>query len=270
MPSKPRPYVRQMPRIYGNLQPTVRPGARWIGLGVRLGIVFGLAAYLLNLLFFGPLFRVRTVSVVGATFSSADRVQASVPTGSNIWLVSAGEIRTQVLGDPAVRSVAVLRGLPHTVRVTVSEQPVAVIWQTGNALALINDGGEIFKLLPVSALADSPLKDLRATVPLIVDSHNLPVVLGQDLLSPQFIAFSMAIQKNLTLNVSMLHPDRFSVVNSTYDVTLLTQEGPQVRLSSLNDPNVQLRNLARLMIAEKLPMNAQIDLRVNRWAYVHE
>lgn len=270
MPVKPRAYVRQMPRIYGNLQPVSRPGAAWIGLSVRLVLIFGVAGYCLFMLFFSSLFRVQSVSVEGVNYSSATHAAAAVPIGVNMWLISAGSIRAQILTDPVVQSVAVFRGLPHTVRVTVTEQPVAAIWQTGTVLALLNNQGRVFKLLPLDALTTAPLISQIAVSPVIIDSQNLPVHNGENLLSPQFISFVTSIQNKLTTTIPGLHPAHFSVVNSTYAVTLITKEGPQIQLSSLYDPLVQLRNLSRLMDQEKLPATAQIDLRVNRWAYVHE
>ena len=269
MPSKPRPYVRQMPRIYGNLQPVAHPGARWIPVAAKVAVVFGAAGYCLYLLFIGPLFRVHEVTVSGTVFSSRQRVEASILPNTNIWLVSASNIRSRIMSDPSVQSIAVLRGLPHTVKIEVTEQPVSALWQSGDAIALVNAQGAVFKLLPANELDGLTLSQIRATVPLIVDAHALPVSVGEYLLSPQFISFATKVQSGLP-SLANLHPEHFSVVNSTYAVTLITIEGPQIQLSSLNDPDVQMHNIKRLMKQEKLTAAARIDLRVNRWAYVHE
>lgn len=259
-----------MPKIYGNLQPPAKSSWRWLSVSLRLIAVCSSAAACLYAIFFGPFFRVTSVSVTGTEFSSARLASSAVPIGSNIWLVSTSLIRSQISSDPAVSSVTVLRGLPHTVKINITEQPPALLWQTGETVAVVNDQGSIFKLQPVADLAAEPLADLRAKVPVVEDSQNLPVQLGEALLSPQFIGFVQTIQQKLPTIVPSLTIDHYLVVSSTYEVTLLTKQGLTVQFSVVSDPMVELRNLQRLIQQEKLPNNAQVDLRVNRWAYVHE
>jgi hypothetical protein len=264
-----RRYVRQMPQIYGNLQPQPKRGLRWVAVFLRFFFVFGSAALLLYAIFFGPAFRINYVTVSGAEFSSAADAQAQVAIGSNIWLLSSAFVKAEILKSPAVESVEVLRGVPHTVRIEITEKRPALLWQTGSQLVLLDSTGTVFGYLPASSLATDPrLVSLSRNVPLVVDEKGLPFAIGQPLVSPTFITFVDQAAQDVQTRLPQLTLDHFAVSDSTYDVTLYAKQGLQVRLSALGDPGVETSNLGVLLSKDKLPLTSKIDLRVDRWAYV--
>lgn len=116
-------------------------------LGTSLWLVFG-----------SSVLSVRTVRVEGLQAISQSRVEkvARVPMGRPLARLDLAAIRARVETIPAVRSVAVSRSWPHTVRVEVTERvPLAVV-NRGSGLQAVDDEGVLFGSYPDQP-ADLPL-----------------------------------------------------------------------------------------------------------------
>ena len=261
-------YVRQMPRIYGNLQPKRReyfaflrclPLFFWSLVGI--GLVYGVL--------FSGFFSVKHVEVEGAVLSDADQIRSTVPLGSSLWFISKKQIADRVSDDPAVDGVAVLRGLPDSVKIVVSEKKPAMVWQSGPTYYVLDADGVPF--LSYSALPDAatPIGKTLASVPLVRDDKALPVRIGRQPAGGSFVTFVAATQAQVKKLLPTVQVLRFEVSDTTYDVTMFTKQGMEVQFNSLGDAGVQSRNLARLVQQNKANLaSSMVDLRVDRWAYV--
>jgi cell division protein FtsQ len=93
-----------------------------------------------------PLLGVGTVQVDGVTTLPADQVRktAGIAPGTPLLRVDVDAARARIARLPQVASVAVTRGWPHTVVVTVTERtPVAVVGSPGQR-SLVDAEGVLF------------------------------------------------------------------------------------------------------------------------------
>jgi hypothetical protein len=264
-------YVRQMPQIYGSLHET-RPAFSWAILRT-IGVVLfwvGAVALVLYTLFFSSVFMVKAVNVEGVHFNDANAIAGYVPQGINIWRLPVADIEKKVLALPAVDSVEVLRGLPGTVKIVVHEKQPVAIWSSAGVASLLDPSGVVFMQYPLDQLPlkGTPIGDILATEPVVIDTQNLPVSPEKPVVSSQFITFVSVVQSQTTATLPDLTIDHFEVGTTTYDLTMFAKQGMQVALNTLSDPAVDVRNLTRLVRQEKTPLTAKVDLQIDRWAYV--
>ena len=255
-------YARRMPKIYGNLQPKKQVStAKAFGWLVYLVITVGSAALILYALFFSSLFTIKHIEVRGVRFSSLAEIQASVPLGRNIWLLSSGNVAQSIMHDPTILSAQLLRGLPGTVRITITERTPSLLWVSGNTTSLVDSEGQVFKQLPSNTV-------VPADIPQVHDSQSLPVYDGQALLSPSFVKFVMTTSSELAAALPSMPVAGMSVSRTTYVLDVALKDGPTLSFSALSPADVQVRNAASLILTKKIASTAHIDLRVDRWAYV--
>jgi|GEM_PF-3481491 len=261
---------RQMPRIYGNLQKTHRDWRPfWRGL-VR--IFWGMAAVaLLYVLFFGPAFRVRTVEVQGVTLSNQEFITKTVPLGGSIWRLPQAQITAAIINNQPVDSVDISRGLPSTVEVVVHEREPIVAWVSAGTTTLLDASGIAFLQYPNAQLPDSSTKlgAKIAILPHVVDTQNLPVKVNTQVAGASFVLFTKDTLANFHTYLSSYVWDHAEVGATLYDITFVSKTGLHVEMNTLADSGIQSRNLARLLEENKAQPNATIDLRIDRWAYVH-
>lgn len=264
-----RRYVRRMPKIYGNLQPRRLSFAGFFRfLRVILWLAAGVGA--VYAIWYSGWFRIRKVEVEGTYFSSAEAVKAAVPIGKNIWFISKEQLISQILINPVIVGVTVFRGIPDSVRVVVEERKPALIWISGENSLVLDEYGVGFAVFTPETFPspDSPLDKLLATTPRVTDTKSLPVTLGKSIVSPTFIQFLEGVQKELVTYLPEVSLDHLEIADTTYDLTLVAKQGLRVQFNTLGNPGTQVRNLTRLIRQNKAALNSQVDLRVDRWAYV--
>jgi hypothetical protein len=264
-----RRYVRQMPKIYGNLQ---KPPRSYAGLArfVRLlAWIAGLAAVVYGI-FLSGFFSVKRIDVQGTSLMPATEVSALAPTGGPIWFFPKEAVTSHLLEDDRVQSVSILKGLPDSIRIVVHERQPALAWVSGTSTTLVDGTGLAFLQYDQSSLpaATTPVGTIITALPHVQDTKSLPVSPGHRILSSGFVSFVQTISQNLGTTLPELTIDHFEVGDTTYNVTLVAKQGMQVQLNALADPGVQSRNLARMVQQKKATLTSKVDLRIDRWAYV--
>jgi cell division septal protein FtsQ len=251
--------ARRSPSLFRRLFALVRLCV-WVG-------VLGGAGYFL---FFSGRFALQTVSVEGSVLTDPETVKAAVQPGSNLLFLNKQAVSSKVLRDPIITSVRVLRGLPDEVRLVVQERESALVWETGTSLVVLDtDGVAIAQFTKENfPLPGTSAGDVLGVLPKVTDSKALPVTVGRPVVSPVFIRFIQQSQQALGEYLPELTVERYEVIDSTYDVTLIAGQGMRVQLNTLTEAPVQIRNLTRLVRQEKATFSSQVDLRIGRWAYV--
>mgnify|MGYP001342121091 CR=1 FL=1 len=264
-----RQTVRHVPRIYGDLQ---KPKRDWRKLRrfLRILLVLLLGYCLYYFLFESRMFAVETVEVQGAQVAEPSAIQALVPLGGNIWRFPEDDVSRSIKESQPVLTVQVLKGIPRTVRVVVTERTPVIRWQSGETIYLLDSDGIAFMQYPV-AQPPSPETSfglLLQQVPLVNDSKRLPVAIGDAVVSRLFEEFVGSASSAMRSYLSVYTVEYIEIGDSSYDITMVVSGGMRVFMSSLADPGVQVRNLARLQRDGKLKPDSQVDLRIDRWAYV--
>jgi cell division protein FtsQ len=131
----------------------------------------------------GPLLAVRSVQVDGATTLSADLVReaAGIEVGRSLLRVDVDAAREAVAELPQVESVAVTRGWPSRVVVTLVERtPLAVVGEPGRR-SLLDERGVLFDTVTgeppagvVPLAVDDPGPDDEATAAALAAIGALP------------------------------------------------------------------------------------------------
>ena len=214
-------------------------------------------------LFLSPMFKVHTVQVEGANWVPSEVIKSHISLGESIWLIPKDKIVNQILEDPRIAGVSLYRGLPDGVRIVVQERIPVLVWQTGSSLYVVDESGEIFLSYPVGQLPAN-----LQTLPMVVDTKNVPGKLGQHIVSPVFIHFVEGTSQNIQQLLPQVTADHWEIGETIYEVTLLTKQGLKVELTTLGDPGVEIRNLTRLIVQKKASLTSNVNLVVDRWAYV--
>jgi hypothetical protein len=258
-----------MPKIYGNLQ---KPSRSYVGffrffkLFLWLGVV-GLGWYAV---FASDFFAVKKVEVEGTKFVSSAAIAENIPLGTNIWLLPKDTAAASIMENNTVESVAILRGIPNSVKIVVREREPAALWISGATATVLDGDGFSYVQFKTEELPlpESETGQVLASLPRIQDTKGLPLEMGQKVVGKTFVDFIVGVNADLARLVPDLHFDHFEIADTTYDVTWVAKEGARVQFNTLSDHGVQARNLARMYDQKKMTQTSKVDLRIDRWGYV--
>jgi cell division septal protein FtsQ len=227
----------------------------WLGKGIFFGIILLVLSYLV---LFSSAFRIKEIIVEGDSLISADQIKASISTGQNIFRFNIANTVSQLKTQfPELQSVEIYRGIPNAIKVVVLERQGKIVWQSNNEKYLISDQGEVMQKIDSDKWND---------LPVVADMKNLPVTLGAQLVSPNFIAFITNIYNNFYNGVN-IKPLGFEVGETTFDVNLHTDAGFYVKFNSLRSSKKQLENLKTVLIEKRPDIHEYVDIRIDGWAY---
>lgn len=118
-------------------------------------------------------FRVRRVEVTGARYASPDEIvsRLRIDSAASVW-DDVAPLEERVRLHPSVREVRVVRRLPGTLVVEVTENPPVALVQTGGStgarggLVAVDQSGRTLPIDPSATDVDLPVLRVRDTVAL--------------------------------------------------------------------------------------------------------
>lgn len=227
-----------------------RSGGRWSWLTIGV-IVFGL----LWLLFGSSYFKITSVQLVGTEAPTAQAF-AHTMVGKNTLLLNQNLIQAGLIqAFPPIESVAIVRGLPRTLRLTVRLRQPKLIWKTGALDSVLDEAGYVF---------DQGDTSRYPNLPVIVDISALPVIVGQPVVSPGFILFvtelSQQIPEKLQLSIK-----RFEINDTTLLIDAILDSDIKIRFALERSVTAQLEDV--MVLRKAHPDAKHIDVRVSGWGY---
>lgn len=208
--------------------------------------------------FFSNKFKIKEVIVEGNKTISSEYLTSYVDKDSNILFFNSKKVKAKILVEnPQISNVEIIRGIPDAVKIVVLEHENKLIWQSNGINYLISTQGKITKQIGAEEVYDYPQ---------IVDSKNLPVTLGSDIVSPNFIAFATNIY-NKFFETTNIKPTFYTVPETTFDLNLGTEAGFYVKFNTMRGSAIQLENLKRVLVAHRQDVHEYVDLRIDGWAY---
>jgi cell division septal protein FtsQ len=148
------------PRLAAHVARTVAPVAKLLlGVVLVLGTAGATAYGGYRLALGSPQFAVRDVEVESSRRSS-ERVlleKAGVQLGDNLLALDTHAAEQRLLADPWIRSVRVVRKLPHTLRIQLVEREALALASLDGGLFLIEPSGEPFKAWQEGDADDLPV-----------------------------------------------------------------------------------------------------------------
>ena len=210
---------------------------------------------------FSATWRVANVTVDGTHFLSAETVASMVPAeGSNIFRFNAQASRATIGALPEVSAVRIIRKLPRTIAIYVSERTPVLVWKTTQVLYDIDGNGIAFRIVPTG-------EDIAGLF-VVNDEANVHVNVGQRVVPTRFVVAYQVMAERLP----QIYPDlidHMEVGETVYDLDVYMKDGRRVRFNVLSDVESQLRDLQRIAAQRSdLFTRSVIDLRVDRWAYI--
>ncbi len=142
----------------------------------RIGIVVLLVAAVSSPLWYQPVlgsldyFRVRRVEVTGARYASPDEIvsRLRIDSAASVW-DDVAPLEERVRLHPSVRDVRIVRRLPGTIVVEVTENPPVALVQAGSAkggLVAVDQSGRTLPIDPTATDVDLPVLRVRDTLAL--------------------------------------------------------------------------------------------------------
>lgn len=238
-----------------NYQPPkrqLRLGRLWRPLLV-IGLVIG-AVYIV---LFSPLFRVRSIAVRGNQQLTADELKKQTEAilsasflGNNSLFVNPDEIGKRLKANNyQLESVRVERRLLGGIQVRVSEQQATLQWRSGSSVFVLSGNGKAY----------AQLDNLDKGLPVVEDSTNLPVKIGQKVVPSSFVAFVRKIDPQLPL-LGLQSVDK-SVAETTTELYVKTNKGYVIKLDTTRSLESQIGDL-RAVLAKKVNPSEYVDLRI--------
>lgn len=259
-----------MPRIYGNLERPKRDLTRFWQFLRRL-IWAAAIIMVIYLLTWSRIFTVKEVEVQGTKLTDPTHLKGLVPIGSRIWWLPEEQITAAIADDPIIMNIKILRGLPNKVRIVVTEKEPTLLWQSGEIVSILDPNGMVITQYPASSVLseESVLGQAVASLPVVVDTQQVPVQPGTAATSANFLEFMQKVRDSIETRLPDLTWQRIEVGESfLYDVTFVSSTGMSVSLNTLADADIQIKNLAFLIQHGAVGESDKVDLRVDRWAYV--
>jgi len=195
---------------------------------------------------------------VGEIQSEAMKLLKSSWRQGNLLTLNEEDLESQLsTTDPILKSVQVRRQFMHGVVLSATLKQPSMGWASDNQRYLLDKDGTAIGALPAGS-----------TLPVVDDGSNLPVKLGQQVVSGRFVDFVTGLGAGLSpLELGVTGLD---VKDTTLDLTVTTNKGYQLLMDTsrpLADELADLKAVEGVLAAQKKAPAQYIDLRVAGKAY---
>jgi len=207
---------------------------------------------------YSPYFRIREVVIEGNSLVSDDEILNSIPTGENIFRFNISATKSAIMShSPAIADLAIYRGIPNTLKITVLERKPTIVWLTQGRYFLIDDAGIVDREIKAEEFQD---------LLHISDQKNLTIGTGDRIASPSFIDFAKIINDKF-FEYTNIKISSFSVPETTFDLYVYTDAGFYVKFDTTRPAEKELTDLKNIIIAYRDNIREYVDVRINGWAY---
>lgn len=247
--------VRQ-PSLYSRTEETrVQHGYGWI-YPLIFCVLVGGAIYLI---FFSSYFRVREVTFSATKFVSRaelDRVTRESSSFTNKNIITFGFFNFQSrLGEvTGVKNYKIIRQFPDRIKVEIVEKSPAFVWQILDHKYLVDENG----------YAWANYEDKYASLPVIIDTKNVPVTLGTKITPSGFVTFVRDIFGNFegTTGTKIAKAEVLDIVS---DLKVTSTTGWYVYFDTSRTAKNELTSLVRVLeeVRNKKRGLEYVDLRID-------
>ena len=247
---EPRNILRQ-PKVFNPDNLANKPRSNSRPLIVKLFKWFLLILVIISiiyLLFYSPLFIIKNIIVDKDLPASINEHLESIK-GKNIFLIKSSKIKEDVLKTfPELTEISIIRGLPDSIKITYSERNPKMIWQSAGRYFLVDEAGIIFR--EIQGAAD---------LPLVKDNNDLPVNIGSQVVSLNFINFAGEGRSKLK---DIMELDHFEVNETTFQLDAIMTNGLKLKFDTTRSIDSQLEALKKFLSDHPNEAEVYIDLRV--------
>lgn len=251
--------------VYGRPQPVRKRRQRpELRINLRAAVAMIVLVLLIGLWWRG--FSVRSIQVQGSHSYPSSLVtngtQAALKTHwwwRNLMLLdTAGLQKALLASQPQVASLAINRHWPHQVDIKVTERNPNLEWLTAGQTYLLSQEGIIV----------SNASQTRLRLPAVEDTTNLPVKLGDQVVTPGFVAFCLELVR--LLPKQGLQVTKLQIPATTSEVDVVTNQGYLIKFDTTRNVGGEVGDLTKvlnLLKSQNKRPSQYIDLRINGAAY---
>lgn len=258
---KKRRIVRKNPALYSSPRITSKRRA------YNLKPIFSLVKIIFPILlliyftFYSNYFSLKSIEVSGNKKVKTEDILKHLGLGENIFLLETEEIESIIIKNiPEISHLSVYKGIPNAIKIIVTENEPYLTWLSGGVNYLVNSEGVAYKQVVSSDIE-------YANLPIVIDEQNMPVSIGDKIVSNNFLVFIKNIDENM-YTVTNLEPELYSVKETTIDIYVKTKENLIIKFDSLRSYSQQLENLKIVLMEKRNETKEYIDLRINGWVYI--
>ncbi len=178
---------------------------------------------------------------------------------SNLLTLSLAKLPDELpQNSERIQSVAIARSWPNRIVVTVTERTATLGWKSGSQVYALDGNGKVIGMLA----------ELGVPVPVVEDTTNLPIHLGDTVAPARFVAFaSLVVQK---LPEQGIAATGLRITDTTSEIYVTTNKGYGLKFDTTRRVEEGLGDLKSVLTTlasqKKTPME-YIDLRISGKAY---
>lgn len=216
-------------------------------------IVLAVAGYYV---IFSNCFRINNFIYDGIDSTEIQKTISDDLTHKNILMMMPGSYLESLSRQyPALEEATIVRGLPHTIKVTAKERSQSLVWCNTSECYEVDRDGVAFKKI------ERPGDKVT-----INDLRNRPIVVGNKIISKSFVLFYLdsisQIPKKFNLKIK-----EAQIEETTFTVTFLLEGGRKLILDSSQSLANQLYSLEQTLQAKKDEIKEYVDIRIPGTVY---
>lgn len=248
------------PKLFGSSYVVPTSSGRQKGLDRSWRAIIIVVAFVVAVLLVGrlPVWRLKTIELLGDK-NEAISGELNNLLGQSIFSSTISRFVDKTRGELFVSDFFCRRGLPATLRCTLSLRTAEIIWKSDTAHYQVDKRGILF-----AAQSNEPNELL-----VIEDTQKQPVKLGAVVASPEIInqyhrLVELLGTKQLTVKILLLN-------ESLYQVTAVIERPGKSSVQGLfllsGDINNQVEALSAVMATKGDSITERIDVRVSGYVY---
>lgn len=243
--------ITRSPKVY-NPAPEQKTNNKFSKLLLTIIIFIIIALGLVYLAYYSNVFNIQNVLIDGRDMPE---IQKSI-TGKNLIFLNTTDLKKQITTQyPNVGEINIVRGIPNTIKIKISEYEPKIIWQTNGKNYLVNDEGRAFRQIS---------EDFE--LPSVIDDKDLAIEVNQQVVSRTFIDFVTNFNKKMLedLDTQILY---FKIESTIFQANAYTNKGWYLKLDTTRSPDDQIGALKELLKEHQSEINQYADLRVEGKVY---
>ncbi|MCX6809325.1 MAG: FtsQ-type POTRA domain-containing protein [Candidatus Berkelbacteria bacterium] len=250
-----RPEFRK-PEIIRRTEKPQRPKLKINLLPLKTFFYLVIVSGILYFLFFSTTFKIKTIDIEGVKSVEISDYLNRTLLGKNILLLKTGDYLSALSKNfPILKEAQIIRGLPSTVKIVVEERNQIMVWCNSAKCYEVDSFGYVYR--EISKPSDKIVLN---------DQGQMPVEIGQQIVSPQFINFYLGALdelKNMSIQIT-----ETKIEETTFKIKFKTSDGYEIIMDSSTSLKNQISGLKQILETNRADIKDYVDLRVEGVGFI--
>lgn len=184
---------------------------------------------------------------------------------NNIFILNKSQLAEKILAQYILEKIKIKRQFPDKIKIELFEKLSSIVWLTGGAAYYVDLAGTVTGRVTDQQIDQAQVgtidilrhKIISQNLPLVYDTENRGVVVGQKVGSQKIIDFIVNLITNLPKRINF-EIAYYDFNTQSREVAAVTNEGWQAKFGLDSNLDAQLDNLA-LLLQEKIKNPRELD-----------